>query len=256
MKEALRSESAGRDGDSSTWNTDVSRTAALPHTQAGAGEQSADAGNGYLPPPQSLRPPGKDEPQPLQPQSQPGGFAPVTEPADAGAQAGDASASGYTIEEIRDAGRGVFGTLSAELGAVINYAFQQYGLPNAYVIGSEGGGAFLAGLRYGKGELHAKLNGQEIEPLKVYWQGPSLGWDFGASGSKALFLVYNLDGIDDVYHRFTGVDGSAYVVGGVGLTVLASRNMVVVPIRTGLGLRIGANIGYVKFSERATWNPF
>jgi hypothetical protein len=224
---------------SSSWSTDVSG----PRERASQGD--ADGSPALLLPPGQGAPNGQGDQQ----------FAalPPEHQADAGLSA---SAVGYTIQEIRDAGQGVFGTLSAELGAVINYAFQRYGRPNAYVIGDEGSGAFLAGLRYGKGKLHARIGGQDIEPTRVYWQGPSFGWDFGATGSRTLFLVYNLPSPDRMFHRFTGVDGSAYVVGGVGLTVLSARDTVVVPIRTGLGLRIGANVGYLKFSERSTWNPF
>jgi hypothetical protein len=158
----------------------------------------------------------------------------------------------YSIEEISDAGRGLFGTVTAQFAAAINFAFQQFGQPNAYITGSEGGAAFLAGLRYGKGMLHSKTEPKTV----IYWQGPSLGYDLGAEGSDALFLVYNLEDRDRIYGRFTGVGGSAYVAGGVGLNVLGKGDMVMVPIRTGIGLRIGANLAYLKFTERQTWNPF
>jgi hypothetical protein len=258
MKDALHSAPAMGEAPSSSWETDVAHSTSAPR-EARNGVSANAPTEGNLPPPRSLTPDkdaGRLQPQQPQPQPQEPGFAAITEPSGAGALTASPSSVGYTMQEISDAGRGVFGTLSAELGSVINYAFQQYGRPNAYIIGTDGGGAFLAGLRYGKGEMHAKLGGQDIEPQKIYWQGPSLGWDFGASGSKALFLVYNLDDPNNVYRRFTGVEGSAYVVGGVGLTVLSAKGIVIVPIRTGLGLRIGANIGYVKFSERSTWNPF
>lgn len=158
----------------------------------------------------------------------------------------------YTIDEISDAGRGLFGPVTAQLAAAINYAFQHFGQPNAYIVGSEGGAAFLAGLRYGKGMLHTKTEGQRV----IYWQGPSLGIDLGAEGSDALFLVYNVDQTEDLYGRFTGIGGSAYAAGGVGLNVLGKSGMIMVPIRTGLGLRLGANLAYLKFTERQTWNPF
>lgn len=164
-------------------------------------------------------------------------------------QGGDAT---YSIAEIQEAGRGLFGTITAQFAGAINYAFQNFGQPNAYVTGNEGGAAFLAGLRYGKGRLHVK-NGPESE---IYWQGPSAGFDFGAEGSNALFLVYNLDDPYNIYGRFSGIGGSAYVAGGVGLNVLGKGEMVMVPIRSGIGLRIGANLAYLKFTERQTWNPF
>jgi len=162
----------------------------------------------------------------------------------------------YSVQEIRDAGRGVFGSVTSEFAAVINYAFQKFGQPNAYIVGDEGGGAFLAGLRYGDGSLFSRVNGVETGPTKIYWQGPSLGADFGASGSRALFLVYNLDSPHTLYRRFPGLDGSAYVAGGVGLTVYRNGDTLIVPIRSGLGLRIGASVAYLKFTERASLNPF
>ncbi|MBJ7542999.1 DUF1134 domain-containing protein [Rhodomicrobium udaipurense] len=162
----------------------------------------------------------------------------------------------YSVQEIRDAGRGVFGSVTSELAAVMNYAFQKFGQPNAYIVGDEGGGAFLAGLRYGDGRLFSRVNGVESGPTKIYWQGPSFGADFGASGSRALFLVYNLDSPHTLYRRFPGLDGSAYVAGGVGLTVYKNGDTLIVPIRTGLGLRIGASVAYLKFTERASLNPF
>ena len=135
---------------------------------------------------------------------------------------------------------------------MINYTFQRAGQPNGYILGSEGGGAFIAGLRYGKGTLHLKNGVRQ----RIYWRGPSLGYDFGAEGSRTMFLVYNVRTDADAMGRFTGVDGSAYLVGGVGITFLRSGDVVMAPIRTGLGLRLGANIVYLKFSRTAGWNPF
>ncbi len=166
------------------------------------------------------------------------------------------SPTGYTPQEIRNAGVGVFGTLTSEFAVVMNHAFDTFGQPNAYIVGDEGGGAFLAGLRYGQGTVYSRVNGNEAAPASIYWQGPSLGADIGATGSRALFLVYNLDDTAGLYRRFPGIDGSAYVAGGFGLTVYRSGNMLIVPIRTGLGLRIGASVAYLKFTERASLNPF
>lgn len=166
--------------------------------------------------------------------------------------AGGAGEPGYSIDEIKAATRGFFGTISTNLASVIEYAFSNYGRPSAYVLGSEGGGAFLAGARYGKGKLFMRAG----EQRKVYWHGPSLGYDFGAEGSRTLFLIYSLKASDDLFRRYVGVDGSAYVLGGVGLTVLKGGPVVMAPIRTGVGLRLGANIGYIRFTPHATWNPF
>lgn len=167
-------------------------------------------------------------------------------------QAGAEAEPGYTIDEIKAATRGFFGTISTNLAGVIEYAFSNYGRPSAYVLGSEGGGAFLAGARFGKGMLFMRSGGQR----DVYWHGPSLGYDFGAEGSRTLFLIYRLKAADGLFRRYGGVDGSAYVLGGVGLTILKGGPVVMAPIRTGVGLRLGANIGYVRFTPHATWNPF
>jgi hypothetical protein len=119
-------------------------------------------------------------------------------------------------------------------------------------LGQEGGGAFIGGLRYGEGVLYTKNAGD----LRVYWQGPTLGWDVGGEGARTMMLVYNLPSTRAVYQRFAGIDGSAYLVGGVGMTALTANRIVVVPIRSGVGLRLGANVGYLKFTSEATWNPF
>ncbi len=160
---------------------------------------------------------------------------------------------GYTVDEIREATRGFFGTVSTSLASVIEHAFKTSGRPTAYVLGAEGGGAFLAGLRFGKGTLYMR-NAADTRP--VYWHGPSVGTDFGASGSRTLFLIYSLKEPDALYRSFSGVDGSAYFVGGVGVTLLKGGDIVMAPIRSGLGLRVGANVGYVRFTDRPTWNPF
>jgi hypothetical protein len=167
-----------------------------------------------------------------------------------------APATGYTAEEIREAGKGLFGSLTSEFALLINHAFTKYGQPNAYIIGDEGGGAFLAGLRYGDGNLYSRINGAGAGPTKIYWQGPSIGADLGATGSHTLFLVYNLQDFAALYRRFPGIDGSAYVAGGLGMTVYRAGDTLIVPIRTGLGLRLGASIAYLKFTERASLNPF
>jgi hypothetical protein len=158
----------------------------------------------------------------------------------------------FSSNELIDAGHRFFGTVSRGLAQVIERAGSQFGLPNGYILGQEGGGAFIGGLRFGEGTLYTKNAGD----LRVYWQGPTVGWDFGGEGARTMMLVYSLPATQAIYQRFGGVDGSAYVVGGFGMTVLTWNNIVVVPIRSGLGLRLGANIGYLKFTDRATWNPF
>jgi hypothetical protein len=165
---------------------------------------------------------------------------------------GPGDANTYSSNEILDAGHRFFGTVSKGLANVIEYAFRKQGRPNGYILGQEAGGAFVAGLRYGEGVMHTKGFGTQ----KVYWQGPSLGYDFGAEGSKTLILVYNLVSPEQIYARFAGVDGSAYFVGGAGITFQQHDGVTLAPIRSGVGLRLGANVGYLKYTPYPTWNPF
>ncbi len=160
--------------------------------------------------------------------------------------------STYSIEEIQGAGRGFFGNISVGLAGVIGHVFEQAGRPNGYILGKEGGGAIVAGLRYGEGRLHTKLGGSQ----RIFWQGPSIGYDLGVDGTRTLILVYNLKQPASIFARFGGIDGSAFVVGGVGATFVTDGDVILAPIRSGLGLRLGANIGYLKFTPERTWNPF
>jgi hypothetical protein len=160
--------------------------------------------------------------------------------------------STFQPDEIVNAGHRFFGNVSRGLASVVERAVSNWGLPNGYILGEEGSGAFVAGLRYGEGTLYTKNAGD----LRVYWQGPSVGFDWGGDGARTMMLVYNLPATGAVYQRFAGIDGSAYFVGGFGMTALTANNIVVVPIRSGVGLRLGANIGYLKFTPTATWNPF
>ena len=159
---------------------------------------------------------------------------------------------GFSVSEISDAGGRFFGTISMGLGKVIEYTFQKAGRPNGYILGEEAGGAFVAGLRYGEGTLYTKDYGEH----KIYWQGPSIGYDFGAEGSKTMVLVYNLHNINQMYQSYGGIDGSAYFIGGVGVTFQTRDNVTLAPIRSGVGLRLGANVGYLKYTREPTWNPF
>jgi hypothetical protein len=158
----------------------------------------------------------------------------------------------FTLEEIKESGGRFFGKVSVGFAHVVEYAFQRAGRPNGYILGEEAGGAFVAGLRYGEGTLYTKDAGN----YKVYWQGPSLGYDFGGDGSKTMVLVYNLQSPSDIFDRYAGVDGSAYFVGGLGVTFLANDHVTLAPISSGIGLRLGANVGYLKYSREPTWNPF
>jgi hypothetical protein len=162
-----------------------------------------------------------------------------------------ADESRFNATEIINAGHNFFGTVSRGLAQIVERAVSQWGLPNGYVLGEEAGGAFVAGLRYGEGMLYTKNAGD----LKVYWQGPSIGWDVGGEGARTMMLIYNLPNTGAIYERFGGIDGSAYFIGGFGMTALTANHIVLVPIRSGVGLRLGANVGYLKFTPKATWNP-
>lgn len=168
------------------------------------------------------------------------------------AGAGKARAQdGYTIQEIVDAGHGFFGATSGGLASIVEKLFAEHGLPNGYVLGEQASGAFLGGLTYGEGQLYTKNAGDH----KVFWQGPSLGIDYGANGTRTMMLVYNLPEVNALYKRYAGVSGSAYVVAGLGFHVLKNRDVLLVPIETGVGARLGVNLGYLKLTRRATWNP-
>ncbi|MDO8879026.1 MAG: DUF1134 domain-containing protein [Pseudolabrys sp.] len=160
--------------------------------------------------------------------------------------------STFTPDEIIGQGHKFFGSVSRGLAQVVETAFSKWGQPNGYVLGQEGSGAFIVGLRYGDGTLYTKNAGDR----RVFWEGPSIGFDYGGEGARTMMLVYNLPATDSIYQRFAGVDGSAYFIGGFGMTALTADNIVLVPIRSGVGLRLGANIGYLKFTPKATWNPF
>lgn len=160
--------------------------------------------------------------------------------------------NGYSIEEVVAQGHNFFGTTAGGLASVVEHAFQQNGVPNGYILGEEAAGAFIGGLRYGEGTLFTKNAGEH----RVYWQGPSIGLDAGGDGARMMVLVYNLPSIDAIYGRFGGVTGSAYLVGGLGMTVLQRDNVTLVPVKTGVGARLGINIGYLKITPTPTWNPF
>jgi hypothetical protein len=158
----------------------------------------------------------------------------------------------YTSQEIIDAGHQFFGRVTQGLAKAVERSVAENGQPNGYILGEEASGAYFGGLRYGEGTLYTKNAGQH----KVYWQGPSLGIDFGGDGARVMTLVYNLPNTDYIYRRFPGASGSAFVVGGFGVTAAQSGNVVIAPIRSGVGARLGLSVGYIKFTRQPTWNPF
>jgi len=163
-----------------------------------------------------------------------------------------APANQFSSNELIDAGHRFFGGVSRGLAMIVEKAVSRWGQPNGYILGEEASGAFVGGLRYGDGTLYTKNAGD----LRVFWQGPSIGFDAGADGARTMMLIYNLPRTDAIFERFGGINGSAYFIGGFGMTALVANNITVVPIRSGVGLRLGANLGYLKFTNRPTWNPF
>jgi hypothetical protein len=157
----------------------------------------------------------------------------------------------YEQNEIIAAGHGFFGAISQGLGQAVEYAFKSQGRPNGYILGEDAGGAFVFGLRYGEGRLYTKDAGDH----KVYWQGPSMGYDAGAEGSKAMVLVYNMHDPSEIYNRFGGVQGAAYLVGGLSVQFQKYGDVTLAIIRSGVGVRFGANVGYLKYTRTPTWNP-
>jgi hypothetical protein len=218
---------------------------AAPAPPPGYGSQPSSA-YGEPPPPSAYSPDGPGRPYEPAPESAgvPSGERYVPpEAQDQGT---------FSMEEIKETGHRFFGTISMGLARAIEYTFQRAGRPNGYILGEEAGGALVAGVRYGEGTLYTKDAGEH----QLYWQGPSVGYDFGAEGSKTMVLVYDLRSPGEIFSTFAGVDGSAYLVGGVGVTFLARNHVILAPIRSGVGLRLGANVGYLKYTREPTWNPF
>lgn len=158
----------------------------------------------------------------------------------------------YQEDDLIGAAEGVFGKGAQGLGKLIEDILQKQGRPNGYIVGREGGGAFIVGLRYGSGTLNHRVEGEK----PVYWTGPSIGPDAGANAGSTFILVYNLYDTEDIYERFPAAEGVAYIGGGFNASYLRRGNVVLIPIRVGAGLRLGANIGYMRFSKNQRWLPF
>jgi hypothetical protein len=158
----------------------------------------------------------------------------------------------YTQDEIINAGAEFLGTTAAAFGAAVERIFKDNGRPNGYIKGEEAAGAFVVGLRYGQGVLYMKVGEQRV----VYWQGPSVGFDAGGNASKVFTLVYNLGNPDAIYQRFPGVEGTAYFIGGIGVNYQQAGSIVLAPMRAGVGLRAGANVGYLAYTRERSVLPF
>jgi hypothetical protein len=158
----------------------------------------------------------------------------------------------FNSSDLVESGHQFFGSASRGLALAVQEAVRRWGEPNGYILGQEASGAFFGGLRYGEGKLFTRNAGDR----RIFWQGPSLGFDVGGEGARTVMLVYNLPATSALYTRFVGIDGSAYLIGGFGVSAAKADDMVVVPIRTGVGARLGVNMGYLKFTPEPTWNPF
>lgn len=158
----------------------------------------------------------------------------------------------YAEEDVLGAAEGVFGKGAEGLAEIVRKTFKDRGQPNAYIVGREAGGAFIVGVRYGSGMLYHKVEGER----KVHWTGPSVGFDIGGDGSKVFALVYNLNDTEDLYRRYPAAEGKAYLIGGFTANYLQRDNVVIVPIKLGVGWRLGLNGGYLKFSKKGKVLPF
>jgi len=172
--------------------------------------------------------------------------------ADARATATSQAADTFERDDLLAAGEGVFGKGAEGLAGILERILKEQGRPNAYVAGREASGAFVVGLRYGSGMMTHKVEGQQ----PVYWTGPSVGFDVGGDANKVFVLVYNLYDSEELFNRFPAAEGRLYLVGGFAATYLRRGNVVLIPIRLGVGWRAGVNVGYMKFSHKNKWLPF
>ena len=193
-------------------------------------------------------------PQPAQTTETDPRYAPSIEARTARDAADTAAGTGETFQrqELLRAAEGTFGKGASGLAGILERTLKEQGEPNAYIAGREAGGAVLVGLRYGKGTMFHKVEGER----PVYWTGPSLGFDLGGDAAKVFVLVYNLYDSQDLYQRFPAAEGRLYFVGGFSATYLRRGKIVLIPIRLGVGWRQGVNVGYMKFRPKAKWVPF
>ena len=183
----------------------------------------------------------------------PAGSVPATAPAaDQAAPLPPEKPVTYAEDDVLGAAEDVFGKGAEGLGEMIRSTFSNYGQPNAYIVGKEVSGAFVVGLRYGSGTLFHKVEGKQV----VHWTGPSVGFDVGGDGSKFFALVYHLDDGEDLFRRYPAAEGKAYLVGGFTANYLQRDRVIIVPVKLGIGVRLGVNIGYLKFSKKGEVVPF
>jgi len=227
------------------------------HAAAGAQVRTIDpnrAIDGDLsgPAPQQSRPTPRPTPAPA-PEPAPVEVAPVEPtPAQARAERTTAASETYERDDLLAAGEGVFGKGAEGLAGILEKILKEQGRPNAYIAGREASGAIVVGLRYGSGIMTHKVEGQQ----PVYWTGPSLGFDVGGDANKVFVLAYNLYDSEELFHRFPAAEGRLYLVGGFAATYLRRGNVVLIPVRLGVGWRAGVNVGYMRFSHKNRWLPF
>src|SRR4051794_38337751 len=220
--------------------------AQAPDSQAvDPGPQGADAAV----PPADEAPPAEAPPPGAAP-----GFAPAEPMPGSAHDRAAADIRGDTVarKDVFSAAEGVFGKGTKGLADMIEKLLRDQGEPNAYITGREAGGAFVLGVRYGSGTLHHQIEGDR----PIYWTGPSIGFDFGADANKVFVLVYNLHDGQKIFHRYPAAEGHAYVVGGFTASYLRRGDVVLIPVRLGVGARLGVNAGYMRFSEKNRWLPF
>ncbi|SEM74821.1 hypothetical protein SAMN05192583_1085 [Sphingomonas gellani] len=190
------------------------------------------------------------DPAPSQPAVQ--ATSPAVSPSQARADATTQAENTYERDDLLAAAEGVFGKGAQGLAGILEKVLKEQGRPNAYIAGREASGAIVVGLRYGSGVMTHKVEGQQ----PVYWTGPSLGFDVGGDANKVFVLVYNLYDTEDLFHRFPAAEGRLYFVGGFAATYLRRGNVVLIPIRLGVGWRAGVNVGYMNFTHKSRLLPF
>jgi len=216
-----------------------------------AAQEAPPVANVPVPAPGSVPPPAAPPPAPAgDPVAAPAGD-PVAAPA-AAAPAAQAAEPTYAERDVLTAAEDVFGKGAEGLAEIVRKTFKDRGEPNGYIVGREAGGAIIVGVRYGSGTLFHKVEGQK----KVHWTGPSVGFDIGGDGSKVFALVYNLNDGEDLYKRYPAAEGKAYAIGGFTANYMQRGDVVIVPIKLGVGWRLGLNAGYMKFSKKGKWLPF
>jgi hypothetical protein len=247
------------------WMVAIVALAALLPTMATAQNSdlapvpSSEAGYGTNVAPPADAPPAEPAP-PADATANPAGAPPPAAEAGAAPPAGGCApgpsvagpSTTYHQKDVLAAAENVFGKGAQGLAKAMEKIFKDNGEPNAYIAGREAGGAIVVGLRYGSGTMSHKVEGN----CPVFWTGPSLGFDLGANAAKVFVLVYNLYDTADLYHRFGAIEGQAYFIGGFTFAYLRRKDVVLVPVRLGVGFRLGANVGYMKFSEKSKWMPF